>query len=184
MQRIVLTYGFIGGGILAALFLLAIPFQDQIGFERGAIVGYTSMVAAFLMVYFGVRACRDAAGGTLTFGQAFRAGALISALITACYVLTWEIARPTLMPDFMDKYAAFALEKARASGASESELARQSKEMADFVAMYANPLVRIGFTVLEPLPVALVFTLVTAGVLGRVPKTAATSPRLASRLER
>jgi hypothetical protein len=33
--------------------------------------------------------------------------------------------------------------------------------------MYKNPLVNIAFSLLEALPVGVVFTLVTAGVLGR-----------------
>ena len=33
--------------------------------------------------------------------------------------------------------------------------------------MYKNPLVNIALTFLEPLPVGLVFTLVTAGLLSR-----------------
>jgi hypothetical protein len=39
--------------------------------------------------------------------------------------------------------------------------------MQEFGEMYKNPLVNIAFTLLEPLPVALVFTLVTAGVVSR-----------------
>ena len=39
--------------------------------------------------------------------------------------------------------------------------------MAAFKEMYRNPLVNIALTFLEPLPVGIVFTLVTAGVLSR-----------------
>ena len=39
--------------------------------------------------------------------------------------------------------------------------------MQEFGEMYKNPLINIAFTLLEPLPVALVFTLVTAGVVSR-----------------
>lgn len=168
MRRVVLTYGLIGGAMLAVTMLLTIPFQDRIGFDRGVIVGYTTMVLAFLMVYGGVRSYRDTvAGGAVTFGQAFAVGALISAVITACYVVTWEVMFYLLMPDFMEKYAAFALEKARQGGASEADVARQARELADFSAQYRNPLVNLAFTVLEPLPVALVGTLVSAALLGR-----------------
>ncbi len=48
MKRIVLTFGLIAGGILSAMMLLTVPFMDSIGFEKGAIIGYTSMVLAFL----------------------------------------------------------------------------------------------------------------------------------------
>ncbi len=145
-----------------------LPFQDQIGFDRGVLVGYTSMVLAFLMVFFGVKSYRDnVAGGQVTFGRAFKVGLLISLVATACYVVAWQVLYYGFMPDFLEKYTAYALEQARQSGATEIELASQAKEMAEFGEMYQNPLVNIAFTVIEPLPIGLVFTLVTAGVFGR-----------------
>lgn len=167
MQRIVLTFGLIGGALIAVMMALTLPFQDRIGFDKGVVVGYTTMVLAFLMVYFGVRSYRDAVGGVLSFGRAFTVGLLITAVITVCYVVTWQVMYYGFMPDFVEKYTAFALEKARQGGASEADLARQAKELSDFATLYKNPLVNIAFTFLEPLPVGLVFTLVTAGVLGR-----------------
>jgi MFS family permease len=168
MKRIVLTFGLIAGAVMASLMVIALIYQDEIGFDRGAVVGYTSMVLAFLMVFFGVKSYRDnVAGGHVTFGQAFKVGLLITLVATACYVVTWQVLYYGFMPDFLDKYTAYALEQARQSGADEAQLARQSKEMADFIEMYKNPLVNIAFTVIEPLPVGLVFTLVTAGVFGR-----------------
>lgn len=167
MQRIVLTFGLIGGALIGVMMALTVPFQDQIGFDNGVVVGYTTMVLAFLMVYFGVRSYRDSVGGALGFGRAFTVGLLITLVITVCYVVTWQVMYYGFMPDFLEKYTAFALEKARQGGASEADLARQAKEMSDFATMYSNPLVNIAFTFLEPLPVGLVFTLVTAGVLGR-----------------
>jgi hypothetical protein len=168
MRKVILTFGLLGGGVLAAMMLATIPLQDEIGFDRGAIIGYTTMVLAFLMVYFGVRSYRDnVAGGALTFGQAFKVGILITAVITVCYVVTWEVIFYTLMPDFGEKYTAFAIEKSRLAGASDAHLAQQAKDLAAFMTMYRNPLVNIAFSLLEPLPVGVVFTLVTAGVLGR-----------------
>lgn len=168
MRKIVLTFGLIAGAILAAMMLLTLPFQDQIGFDKGAIIGYTTMVLAFLMVFFGVKSYRDnVAGGSVTFGRAFGVGLLITLVATICYVATWEVIYYKLAPDFGDKYAAYAIEKAKASGASEAELAEKLKQMTAFKEMYRNPLVNIAFTFLEPMPVGLVFTLVTAGILSR-----------------
>ena len=110
MRKIVLTFGLIAGGIMAAMLCLAMMFQDQIGFDRGAIVGYTSMVLAFLMVFFGVRSYRDnVAGGSVKFGRAFLVGIAITGIATACYVATWEVVYYKFMPDFMDKYAAYEI---------------------------------------------------------------------------
>jgi len=64
------------------------------------------------------------------------------------------------------------VEQARESGATEEEIARTTKEMGEFAEMYRNPLVNIAFSFLEPLPVGLVFTLVSAGILSRKRRTA------------
>ena len=168
MQKIVLTFGLIGGALLAVMMLATVPFAEQIGFDKGAYIGYTTMVLAFLMVYFGVQSYRDnVAGGSISFGQALKVGALISFVIMVCYVATWQVMYYNFMPDFMDRYAAYSLEQARLSGASPDQIAAQAKDMREFGEMYKNPLVNIAFTFLEPLPVGLVFTLVTAGILSR-----------------
>jgi len=167
MRKIVLTFGLIAGGILSASMLLAVPFQDAIGFDRGAIIGYTSMVLAFLMIYFGVRRYRDLAGGRVSFGRALSVGVMIAVVATVCYVASWQLVYYKLSPRFEDKYAAHAIEQARRAGASDAEIAARTKEMAQFKAMYANPLVNIAFTFLEPLPVGFLFALVSAGFLSR-----------------
>ncbi|MBI3792940.1 MAG: DUF4199 domain-containing protein [Gemmatimonadetes bacterium] len=168
MQKIVLTFGLIAGAILAAVMVGTMPFHDQIGPDKGLIIGYTSMVLAFLLTYFGVRSYRDnVAGGRVTFGRAFTVGLLISLVATVCYVATWEVLYFKFMPDFSQKYAASAVEQVRKAGASEAEVAAKVKEMDEFQKMYAKPLVNIAFTFLEPLPVALVFTFVSAGLLSR-----------------
>lgn len=178
MRKIVLTFGLISGAILSAMMLLTIPFADRIGFDKGAIIGYTTMVLAFLMVYFGVRSYRDnVAGGSVSFGRAFKVGLLIVVIASTCYVATWQFVYYRITPDFMEKYSAYALEQARKGGASEAEIAAKAAEMAKFGELYKNPLVNIGFTFLEPLPVGLLFTLVTAGVLSR--KRRAPAPAIA-----
>ena len=168
MKRIVLTFGFIAGGMLAVMMLATLPFMDRIGFDHGEVIGYTTMVLAFLMVYFGIRSYRDnVGGGTIGFGRAFAVGLLITLIATSCYVATWEVIYYKMMPDFGEKYAAYVMQHARDAGASPQQLAAKAKEMADFQQMYRNPLVNVAFTFLEPLPVGLVMTLVCAGVLSR-----------------
>jgi Protein of unknown function (DUF4199) len=168
MKKIVLTFGLIAGAMLSAMMLMTLPFLDKIGFDKGEIIGYTTMVLAFLMVYFGVRSYRDnVAGGSIKFGRAFLVGLLITAVATVCYVVTWQIIYYKVTPDFVDKYAAYAIEKSKKSGATDAQITVLTKEMTEFKEMYKNPLVNIAFTLLEPLPVGLVFTLVSAGMLSR-----------------
>ncbi|MDX2193004.1 MAG: DUF4199 domain-containing protein [Gemmatimonadales bacterium] len=165
MQRVVLRYGLIAGTVLALLLVLTFVLLPEPDFENGQLYGYTGMVVAFLMVFFGIRAYRDQQPGPLSFGRAFRVGALITGVATLCYVATWEVIYWKFAPDFADKYAAYALEKARKGGASDAELAKTKRELDDFKVMYDNPLYNAAITFLEPLPVGLVMTLVAASML-------------------
>lgn len=168
MRRIVLIFGFLAGAVLSGMMLLTLPFQDQIGFDKGVIVGYTSMVLAFLMVYFGVRSYRDnVAGGQVTFGRAFQVGLLITLIASACYVATWQFIYYKVTPDFVDKYSAYVVEKARSAGAPETEIAVRRAEMEVYRRRMANPLINIAYTLIEPLPIGLLFTFVTAVLLSR-----------------
>ena len=168
MRKVVLTFGLISGAIMSAMLLLALPFQDAIGFDRGAILGYTSMVLAFLLIFFGVRSYRDnVAGGSVRFGRAFAVGALIAVVASVCYVATWEVIYFKLAPDFTEKYQAHMLDKARANGESDAAILRRKAELEKFAVMYHNPAINAAMTFLEPLPVALIIALVSAGVLSR-----------------
>lgn len=168
MKRTVLTYGLIAGAILSAMMLATLPFMDKIGFDRGEILGYTSMVAAFLLIFFGVRSYRETLPGrTIGFRRALAVGALIAAVASACYVVTWEVIYFRIAPDFGAKFQAHVLEKARRDGQSEDAIARRRAEMERFLELYRNPAINAAITFLEPLPVALVVSLVSAGVLSR-----------------
>jgi len=168
MRKIVLTYGLLAGGILAATFFIALPFHDAIGFDRAMVVGYTSMVLAFLLIFFGVRSYRDnVAGGRLGFRRALAVGLLIGVVASSIYVLTWEIYYFGTKSDYIEKYQAHMIEKAQKAGESAEAIAAKQAEMARFAEMYRNPLLNSAMTFMEPLPVALVLALVTAGVLSR-----------------
>jgi hypothetical protein len=168
MKKTVWTFGLMSGALVSALMAATIPFQDENGFDHSLVVGYATMVLSFLLIYFGVRSYRDNVGkGTVGFGRALAVGLLIGVVASACYVATWEVMYFKFMPDFMTKYGARELEKARAAGATEAALAQQKAEQEKFEKMYQNPAVNVAFTFLEPLPVALVVALVSAGVLSR-----------------
>ena len=169
MKNTVIKYDLMSGALISVMMMLTIPFHDQIGFDTsGLVMGYTTMVLAFLLIYFGVRSYRDAVGGgTIRFGRALAVGVLIAAVSSMCYVATWEVMYFKLMPDFMDKYSAHELEKARASGASEVQIASRKADMEKMALMYKNPLYNSALTFMEPLPVGLIIALVSADVLSR-----------------
>ena len=73
------------------------------------------------------------------------------------------------MPDFLDKYSTYVLEKMRAEGAAPAAIDQKARELSDFAVKYANPLVNAAPTFLEPFPVGAVVTLVSAWLLRKNP---------------
>jgi hypothetical protein len=166
MKKTVLTFGLIGGAIMATMMFATLPFMDKIGFDKGEIIGYTTMILAFMLVFFGIRSYREnVSDGHITFGRAFAVGILITLVACVCYVVAWEIIYFKFMPDFADKYASYVIEKARASGASQQVIDTQLQQMKSFKAMYDNPLINAAITFTEPFPIGLIVTLISAAIL-------------------
>jgi hypothetical protein len=166
VKKTVITFGLISGVISSGLMLCTTTLLDRIGFDKGYIVGYTSIVLSLLLVFFGIRSYRDnVAEGHITFGKAFVVGLCITLISCVFYVGTWEILYHTVFSDFMDKYSAYMITKAQASGASAQALQAKMDEIQQMKVMYANPLYNVLFTFIEPFPVGLGITLISAAVL-------------------
>ena len=170
MKKTVLTFGLISAAVSSILMLLTVPFMDRIGFDKGEIVGYTAIVASFLPVYFGIRSYREQVnGGVLTFGRGVSVGLLITLISCVGYVATWQVIYFKLAPDFMEKYSAYAVERARASGASQASIDEKLQQMKAFKELYDRPLLNAAITLIEPFPVGLLVTLVSAAALRKRP---------------
>ena len=168
MKKIVLTFGLISGVLCSLLMVSTLPFGEKIGFDKAAYVGYTILVASFLLVYFGIRRYRDTAGfGQITFARGFAVGILITLITCVFYVVTWEILYFNFMHGFMDQYAAYTVQKLKDSGASAAAVQAQVQAMAKYKQQYENPLFNSMITFIEPFPVGLVITLISALVLRR-----------------
>ena len=179
MKKTVLTFGLISGVLSSSMMLVAVLFIDDIGFDRGVVVGYTAIVLSFLLVFFGIRSYRDnVAGGAISFGRGVTVGILITLISCAFYVLSWLAYSNRLAPDFMEKYAAHVIEQARAGGATAEQIEAQRREMEAFRVTYANPFYKVAYTFLEPFPVGLLVTLISAGVLRTRKSRAVTAPAL------
>jgi hypothetical protein len=168
MKKTVLTFGLISGALLAAMMLGTLPFMDRIGFDKAELIGYTSIVAASLFVFFGIRSYRDnTAGGSISFGQALKVGVLISVVASVCYVVTWQVIYYKVAPDFMEKMTAHMLEEERAKGATAPQLEAKRAELDKFQDMYRNPFINAAITFMEPFSIELIMSIVSAGVLRR-----------------
>ena len=166
MKKIVLTFGLISGLIVSVLMTITVFFVDEIGFDRGVIVGYTVIVISFLLVFFGIRSYRENVGnGEISFGRAFKVGILITLISCAFYIISWEIVYFNFLPDFGDKYANYMVEQARSSGASPEQVAQTVEEMKQMKGYLDNPFTNAAFTFLEPFPVGLIITLISSFIL-------------------
>lgn len=173
MKKTVLIFGLISGAVAAALMFITLPFADRIGFERGMLVGYTTIILSFLLVFFGIRSYREnICGGAISFRRAFSVGILITLISCICYVIAWEILYYNFMPDFADKYAAHVLEKAKAAGASAAAIQAQLDEVKKLKQILDNPFKNAAVTFIEPFPVGLIITLISALILRKRKKTA------------
>jgi len=173
MKRIVLVFGLISGALMALFMFATMPFIDKIGLDRGYVVGYTGMVLAFILIFFGIRSYREnVGGGTITFGRAFVVGILIAVISSICYVIAWQILFYGFMPDFFDKYAAHEITKARASGATPEKIQATIQEMEQVKQLGSKPFLHAAFTFLEPFPVGLIITVISAAILRKKKTTA------------
>jgi hypothetical protein len=174
VRKIIVTFGLIAGVLLSAFMSLGFLIPGAHDFDGGMYYGYASMVVSLLLVYFGVRQYRDTVGGgQVSFWKACQVGASIAAIAGLCYVITWEILYRTVASGFIAEYSAHTLAKAQEAGASAAEIAAKQAEAAEFATMYANPFIRAAFSFLEPLPVGLIFTFASAGILSRRKQEAA-----------
>ena len=171
--KTVLTFGLISGGLSSLFMLLTVPFLDRIGFEYGEYLGYTAIVASFLPVYFGIRAYREhVAGGGLTFGRGFLVGLLISLISSLFYVATWQVIYFKLAPDFGAKFQAYTIDKMKRDGATQEKIDETLGQFRRFKEFYDIPLINAAITLIEPLPIGVLISLISAGILRRRPALA------------
>ncbi|MCC6279230.1 MAG: DUF4199 domain-containing protein [Saprospiraceae bacterium] len=169
MKNLILKYGLISGAISVVLMGISSLWFRQTGkIEGGEFIGYTGMILSMLFVYIGVRTFRDQhRNGAISFGEAFKVGGIIALISCVCYVVGWLFVYEFVMPDFMDFYITSLVDKMKAAGKPEAEIQQSMAEMMHYKELYKNPLYRIGLTFMEPLPVALLVSLVSAAIVRR-----------------
>jgi hypothetical protein len=183
MKKTVLTFGLIAGFIISVLMDGSLLFADKIGSGHSMALGYTMMVASFLLIYVGIRSYRDnTLPGQISFGRAFACGILITLITTGCYVVTWEVLYFKFMPHFMDSYFAAQVQRVQSAGLDSATTAAQVAAIQHSQQLYQNPLVNMAYTFIEPLPVGLLITVISAALLRRkapTPSHSSADPALA-----
>lgn len=176
MKKIVLVYGLIAGTITGGLMMATMPlFQaGTLDMNHGELIGYTGMVIALSLIFFGIKSYRDnQPHGSITFWKGCQVGLLIALIASVMYALAWEITFRNTGPEFMNNMMEHYYAEMKADGANEVEINEQKDMMA---AYNNNGLMRFGVSLTEIFPVGLIITLVCAAVLRNKNFLPATSP--------
>src|SRR5712672_2658746 len=168
MKKTVLIFGLISGAIMAALMFGTLPFTDSAWLQaHSMVIGYTTMVLSFMLVFFGIRSYREnIGGGTITFGRAFAVGILITLISSVLYVITWEVMYFGI-PSFGERFMTMCVAHVKNSGASPEAIQAQLNQLK----YLDNPFINAAMTFTEPFPVGLIITLFSALILKTKSKT-------------
>lgn len=165
MKRNVIVFGIIAGVIVTAMMMFSTVrgYLAQ-NWDYGVVIGYTSMVLAFSLIFVGVRNYRDKFNeGAISFGKAFRIGLYITLIASTMYVIAWLICYYLFIPDFMDRYAEYMLSQS----AGTEEASKKMQEIESWRELYKSPVWVILLTYMEILPVGLIISLICALILKR-----------------
>lgn len=167
MLRTILNYGTLAGLLVGipTFGSFVILGENHPGGYAGMALGYSIMLLGLSMVFLAIKRRRDELGGVIRFLPAFGLGLAISIVASLFYAAAWEAAQALTGIDYIGGYIESTIAEKRAAGASAAEIAAFSAEMAQFKAQYANPLFRVPITLTEILPVGLLVSLVSAGLL-------------------
>jgi hypothetical protein len=169
MRNIIFKYGALAGIVSAALMFTTTVLIQKIGYSYAELVGYVCMVLSFLPVFLGVRKYRDNInGGSLNFGTGVAVAIAASLIANLFYVAAWLIIYYK-MPDVMDKMFMASVQEMKGAGKTQAEMDAMVKQVQQIKDMYKNPLVNAAITFTEPLPVSLIFSLLTGIILRRKP---------------
>src|SRR5688572_25283211 len=132
MKKNVLIFGSVLGTILCinGFYMVNLCYTNP-DFKSNDVLGYAAMVVVFSMTFFGTRNYRNKElNGEITFGKAFKTGALIAFAGSTMYVVAWLFYYYLAVPDFIDVFIPHVLNDAIRNGATAAELAEKTKEMA------------------------------------------------------
>ena len=162
MKKTVLTFGLISGAIMTAMMFGTLPFTNSAWLQANSmVIGYTTMVLSFMLVFFGIRSYREnIGGGTITFGRAFAVGILITLISSLSYVVTWEIMYFGV-PSFGERFMTMCVAHIQNSGASPETIQTHLNQLK----YLDNPFINAALTFTEPFPIGLIITLISALIL-------------------
>ena len=168
MNKVITRYGMYGVAVLFVISLVSfLAFRGNPNYEVQEVIGYASIVASLVFVYFGIRKWRDSYnGGQLTFGKGLALGTLITLFPSVAFGLFSWIEMKYLDPEFLDKYYGYYEDKIRKT-TPPAEVQAALKDMADAKEMFSSPLAQFGLMFLTVFIIGFIITIISALILRR-----------------
>ena len=105
MKKTVIKYGIYGLVTATVLFLLAFLIGKEMSYDVQEAIGYATMFASLIFVFFGIRHYRNNVNeGKISFGKAMQIGLLISLFAGLGFGIADYIYTTVINPDFAQEY--------------------------------------------------------------------------------
>jgi len=162
MKKLILIFGLIIGAILAANAVMHMNMMySNPDYKGNDVLGYTTLVVVFSLIYFGVRNYRNNyLDGSISFLQALKTGAMICFVASTVYVIVGLCYYYLFAPDFIDVFADYMIRNS-----APEDIEATTAQMASFKEMYKNPLFTVLMTYMEVLPIGMIVALFSAFIV-------------------
>jgi 4-amino-4-deoxy-L-arabinose transferase-like glycosyltransferase len=163
MKKNVVIFGLVMGAVLCIPWIIMVNMlYNNPEFKSNDFLGYAILVVIYSLIFVGIRNYRNKElSGIISFGKAFKTGALITLVAASFYVIAWLFCYYLFVPDFMEVFTRHMLYQCT----SEADRAAKAIEMENYAKMYEQPLFVILLTYAEVIPIGLVVSLISALLL-------------------
>ena len=100
MKTNTIVYGLLAGLFVTVIMDIGMAKIYDTDSEGSMLLGYTTMLVAFSLIFVNIKNYRDKNGGFISFSLAFRIGLAISLIASTIYVIGWMIEYYVFFPDF------------------------------------------------------------------------------------
>lgn len=166
MKNTVLKYGIYSFILASILFSSALYFGYALAFKTHGIIGYITIVASLVFVYFGVKHYKNYdLDGEIDFIKAFIIGFGIACFSAIAFGLIDAIYISSIHPDFTQSYIDYEFSKIDAQNTSEAIKQIDKDDILKLSEVYENSTLVFFITLMIVLVIGTVISLLSAGIL-------------------